>query len=496
MANSVLKFDVNNCIKEKFEFEGKQIQVRSYYNLQYCSNPLDDIQRMNIFVPEAYYNGQSINGYDAKTAPIFMPNTVGGYMPGPADKPGYDHFGNVNAIFYALMHGYVVASAGVRGRTTGKESNEFFQGGSATYVGENTGKMVGRAPAFVVDMKAAVRFLKYNKEEIIGDVEKIITSGTSAGGALSALMGASGDNIAYKPYLEEIGALEASDSIFGANCYCPIHNLENADMAYEWLFNKENVFHMTKKVKTENGLERIPWDEQLTDEQMRMSNELASEFPKYLNELGLKDKDGTTLQLENNGEGSFKGAVKSLLIESAQKELDTHYYANCGAWAIVENSQVENQNFITIENGKVIKLDFDGYVKTITRMKPVPAFDNLDLSSPENEEFGDCNVDARHFTRYALDHSNKKGELASEEIIRLMNPTRLISDEESYVSPHWRIRHGAYDRDTSIAIPIILKFMLENKGIDVDFFMPWGVPHRGDYDLDELFAWIDGICKA
>ena len=50
--------------------------------------------------------------------------------------------------------------------------------------------------------------------------------------------------------------------------------------------------------------------------------------------------------------------------------------------------------------------------------------------------------------------------------------------------------------DTSIAIPIILKFMLENKGIDVDFFMPWGVPHRGDYDLDELFAWIDGICKA
>lgn len=24
---------------------------------------------------------------------------------------------------------------------------------------------------------------------------------------------------------------------------------------------------------------------------------------------------------------------------------------------------------------------------------------------------------------------------------------------------------------------------------------PWGIPHAGDYDFDELFAWIDGICK-
>ena len=35
--------------------------------------------------------------------------------------------------------------------------------------------------------------------------------------------------------------------------------------------------------------------------------------------------------------------------------------------------------------------------------------------------------------------------------------------------------------------------MLMNAGYDVDFFLPWGLPHSGDYDIDELFAWIDRI---
>ena len=37
--------------------------------------------------------------------------------------------------------------------------------------------------------------------------------------------------------------------------------------------------------------------------------------------------------------------------------------------------------------------------------------------------------------------------------------------------------------------------MCKNNGINVDFAYPWGVPHSGDYDLSELFSWIDGICK-
>ena len=39
---------------------------------------------LNIYVPEEYYNGKTLNGYSLNTAPIFAPNTVGGYMEGPA----------------------------------------------------------------------------------------------------------------------------------------------------------------------------------------------------------------------------------------------------------------------------------------------------------------------------------------------------------------------------------------------------------------------------
>jgi acetyl esterase/lipase len=69
-------------------------------------------------------------------------------------------------------------------------------------------------PAAIADLKAAVRFIRSIAHEICGDPEKIIANGTSAGGALSALLAASGDSPLYKPYLAQIGAAEESDRIY------------------------------------------------------------------------------------------------------------------------------------------------------------------------------------------------------------------------------------------------------------------------------------------
>jgi hypothetical protein len=63
------------------------------------------------------------------------------------------------------------------------------------------------------------------------------------------------------------------------------------------------------------------------------------------------------------------------------------------------------------------------------------------------------------------------------------------------VAKHWRIRDGTADRDTSLAIPIILATKLANSGCKVDFALPWARPHSGDYDLDELFAWMAQVCR-
>ena len=489
-----LNFDGENYQVKTCTIGNRSVTYRAFLGLDYCAKPVDPIQKLNLFVPERFYHGESVNGYALETAPIFIPNTVGGYMPGPADEPGIDsHNGQINTLFLALEHGYVAASPGIRGRTSGKRSTEFFEGGKSDFMGTDTGKMVGRAPALIVDLKAAIRYLRRNRDMIPGDVEKIVTNGTSAGGALSALAGATGNSSDYEPYLTAIGAAEERDDVFAASCYCPIHNLENADAAYEWMFCGENTYHLTRKVKTDAGLKRVPFTGELTEKQVALSKELKALFPAYVNSLGLKDRDGNHLTLDSNGEGSFKEYLRKLLLQSARRELDTHDTANRLSWLAVVGSAVEKQSCLTIQDGKVAALDWDAYVKTITRMKPAPAFDALDLKSPENEEFGTETCDGKHFTVFSQQHTEVSAELADEAVIKMLNPVRYIGGADT--AKHWRIRHGAFDRDTALAIPAILALALENKGYGVDFFFPWGLPHSGDYDADELFRWIDAICK-
>ena len=81
----------------------------------------------------------------------------------------------------------------------------------------------------------------------------MLSFGTSAGGALSALAGATGNHPDYEPYLREIGVAEERDDIFAASCYCPIHNLENADAAYEWMFGGENEYRKMRFFRTESA---------------------------------------------------------------------------------------------------------------------------------------------------------------------------------------------------------------------------------------------------
>ena len=55
----------------------------------------------------------------------------------------------------------MVASAGARGRTT-KDSD---------------GNYTGKAPAGLVDLKAGIRYLKFNNKRMPGDANKIISMG-------------------------------------------------------------------------------------------------------------------------------------------------------------------------------------------------------------------------------------------------------------------------------------------------------------------------------
>ena len=498
-----LEFDATkNYTEETMTVNGQVVKFRAYRNIVYVAQPKSVAsQSMNIFIPSAYFEGGKINGYTKETAPIFMPNGVGGYMPGKAEEPKEkDPRGDgANATLTALSKGYVVAAPAIRGRTT---------------IGDDGKTYVGKAPAFIVDYKAAVRYLRHNKKNLpAGDTEKIISNGTSAGGALSALLGATGNAKEYEPYLKEIGAANERDDIFASSDYCPITNLENADMAYEWMFNGVNNYYMAvwQLQDLENRGMKMPGQKNdappsgkppkaldadaannptaskqemhMTDEEIAVSKVLKDAFPAYVNSLKLKDEEGKLLTLDKNGKGSFRDYIKGKYMQSAQDALSRGLDISSATW-------------VKVKNGKVVDVDMDAYPAAATRMKAAPAFDKLDLSSAENDEFGTEGNIPKHFSAISKQYETKKGDMADSEMLKLMNPLNFIGTGEATVAGHYRIRHGAVDRDTALAIPAILALKLQNNGVDVNFYSPWGKGHAGDYDLPELFNWMDSICKT
>ena len=166
-----LTFDPSSFITKTVTCGGLTVTSRAYERIPYCEHPKDaDMQRLSIFVNEDMAEGKTVGGYTLANAPIFMPNTVGGYMPGPIEEPGENPMRHeTNASFFALLRGYVVVSPGIRGRGMKNAAGEY----------------IGTAPAHIVDYKAAVRYLKANRGRIPGDPDRIISNGTSAGGALS-----------------------------------------------------------------------------------------------------------------------------------------------------------------------------------------------------------------------------------------------------------------------------------------------------------------------
>ena len=65
----------------------------------------------------------------------------------------------------------------------------------------------------MLDLKAAVRYLRFFDRDMLGDAEHIITDGTSAGGAMSSLLGSTGNNPSYEPMLKAMGAADAASTL-------------------------------------------------------------------------------------------------------------------------------------------------------------------------------------------------------------------------------------------------------------------------------------------
>lgn len=237
-------------------------------------------QRLSIFVPEPYMKAKGEinpagkrNGYTAETVPVIFENNSAGYMQMP-----HTWLGGPRCYAHPyLKQGYIYITCGCRGHESRDEE----------------GKLCGKSPITLVDLKTAIRFIRHNRTWLPGDMEKIISVGWSAGGAMSSLLAVTGNNGNFISYLEENGAfMEESDAVYAAQIYCPIVDLEHADLAYEWLFaaDKENESSPAGPAGV-----MTPFEEAL-------SGKLKDAYVQYFNSLKLVNPDnGEILRLSADG---------------------------------------------------------------------------------------------------------------------------------------------------------------------------------------------------
>jgi acetyl esterase/lipase len=429
----------------------KKVTYRSYMHLLYVANPVDkDYQSLNISVP-VMVDDVTV---DATNAPILFHIGVGGYMSSRNvfdSGSERDRGGPQNLIpDLALAAGYVVISPGCRGRDNRAADGSYY----------------GKAPAAIVDLKAAVRYIRYNDNVIPGNADWIVSTGCSAGGALSALLGTSGNSRLYDKSLSEIGAADAADHIYASACFSPITDLEHSDMAYEWMYGT---------IPTRNGL---------VDQEL--SRQLKASFVEYQASLDLQGDHGFgTINADNYA--SY--LMEYYLVPSANKYLGELTDEDRAEY-LAENPWIEWTN-------EKARFTFADYLMHVGRMKGLPAFDDFEKRQPEPVLFGDRATDARHFTNFSLRQStgNQHAEIDKElkMTVNMMNAMYFIGQNNNGCAGYWWIRNGTRDNHTSLTVCINLALGLENRDKAVNEWLFWDGGHCANDDPEGLISWISDI---
>jgi len=494
-----------------------------YYQLglSYAATPqASDYETLGIYVPGAYLTGTdngngtytaTVNGsgavgsFTAVTAPTVLPVNTPGYS---AQKPPTEY--SYDIIKAYMEAGFIYIHAGLRG----KDSN------SQTYS--------GNAPWGVTDLKAAVRYRRYNAASVPGDAAKVYVFGHSGGGAQSAVAGASGDSGLFAPYLAALGAATTdtsgralSDAVAGAMCWCPITTLDSANAAYEWNMGQ----FASSDTRAEGTWTRA------------YSQDLAAAFPAYLNDLKLTDSSGKPLSLESSSKGTYlAGSYYDHLVAVIQKSLNDFLAATTFPYTPSSTemagmgpsgggapsgggpdgqSSSETTTYNTVEeyiaslnsSSQWVAYDVSTNTATITGLegfvtsqknasKDVGAFDGVDRAQTENLVMG-SGESKLHFSSSSREVISKgqskysalsgwsddygvaayEKDLATKDSVGTDMATRVSMYDPLYyltqgskgrgtstVAPAWRIRTGITQGDTASTVEVNLALALQQAG--------------------------------
>ena len=486
--------------------DGKDIRV-SWYVAPYTSRPnRAEDQLINIYVPAGA----------TRTSPILFFLGDAGWQGSayPADTVedgrAYTSYSDSDSIGAALKEGYVIVSCGCRGSGNGQTNGEYL----------------GHSPAAVTDIKAAIRYLRANASALpSGDAKKIVITGASDGGALAAVIAASGNSPDYFQSLYEIGAAgiirtaggtyisDASigDNVFGVIAYCPVTDLGSACAAYEWTFGD------TRKALAKAGEDRPAAYDGLSDgELFAISDALSEAYAAYLDGLGLMDEQGEPITSDN-----LAGHITALMEKGLALTI--------GEWgteqmkADITSGGREDNGWVTFNRDGTFSYDYSRhlyYLAKYTALKVPPAFSNFGLPyagqgmdglfgtavqaySPFNEYSWNNDAIASNGVGYDDTGLTWDAYMATDDGMALARQIRMTSavdylrEGTASAAPYWYIRHGMDDCDTSFAAETVLYYSAYNNAKvtrdALNFGFAWLMDYGGDYDVQEAYDWLRDI---
>ncbi|MFJ3714224.1 subtype B tannase [Streptomyces sp. NPDC090057] len=519
--DAALAFDSSAYTTLSVTVDGQPVNVRWYKELCYVAHPVASAaqqsgiggsttidntrcgyESMNVFVPESAFGNQR--------TPIYFAVNNAGWMASyikASVTAGASYDSTTSNVGAALKAGYVFVDVANRSRGL---------------VGAD-GSAPGKAPAAVVDAKAAVRYLRLNDAVMPGSAERIVVNGTSGGGALSSALGASGNESEYDPYLAAIGAAGIDtaghstlrDDVFAVNAYCPITDLGNADVAYEWLYN-------ILRTRDATGSNAHPAD----------AAEIAARFAAYEKALNLRNPDGSPLTA-----ATMLAAIKGEVVRSAETYLKAdpaHTIPALGEDFVITSggpggptTKTYVNDWIDVDNAadEVRSVDMAKYLKFVATqavLKPTPAFDGVGVhgnttSGTETNLFGPYTQRYLNYTEFGWDHNDVAGDGSGlddtgltwkqytakkstivDDQLHLIDPMDFVGTATADTAPNWYVRNGTRDRDTSFIIGMNLDRALgsDPQVRDLNFQLAWNQPHAGNYDVPEAMAWIAKVVNS
>ena len=476
-------------------------------------------QNMNVFVREvdaakqdnaillnvsnsgwfASYQG-GLKGWDGKAA-ITSANYKGADV---VDGRAYTSSSDTDKVGAALARGFVYINMASRSRGATAPAGVF-----------SDGVYQGKAPAAIVDAKAAVRYLRLNDGSMPGNASRIVVNGTSGGGAQSTQLAATGDHADYLPYLKAVGAAgvdagaksSISDGIYAVVAYCPIQDMGSADIAYEWMFNvlgtraAVSADQKAGLIVDASGAELV----RAANPDPTGSATLMKQFVTYQASLGLKGDDGAALTTDN-----MLAALQTEIQKaaSAQVKAGKPFVAFNATGTAAANGVAGGSgtlsytnDFIDVGSDGVVKsFNMSNYLKFVAkqaRLKAMSSFDQVGQTAilsttatadttkagaviygnyhgGESNLFGTAAQVYSNFTEYAWNNNNggdavnptqsdvgllKTGFTwaANPQKEFLLSQYKMINalpyiGKTDGITKHWRIRNGARDRDTSFTV--------------------------------------------